>query len=117
MIHTSTIAKSNRSSPALNDVSGVSSEAIQAFCGEHGGVDELREVARIAAESFDASSIRLSIVSDPEIHERWIEVAVDARGDVPRLMEAEHRFTLRLREEVSAQMRQRVRLYLTSADD
>jgi hypothetical protein len=117
MIHASTIAKSNQSAVSVDDVQSISSDGIQAFCREYGSLDELREVVRIAAESFDAHSIQLSTVSDPEIRESWIEVAVDAKGDVQQLMEAEHRFTLRLREEVSGQMREHVRLYLTSADD
>jgi hypothetical protein len=117
MIHTSTIATANRPSPAVGTLAGTFSEDVQALCREHGSLDELRDVVRIATESFDASSIRLSTASDPEIHESWIEIAVDAKGDVQQLMEAEHRFTLRLREGVSAQMRAHVRLYLTSADD
>jgi hypothetical protein len=117
MINTSTIAKSNRPAASVDDVQGMSSEGIEAFCRERGSLDELHEVVRIAAESFDARSIRVSMVSDPEIHESWIEVAVDANGNVQQLIEAEHRFTLRLREAVSGQMRDHVRLYLTSADD
>lgn len=72
---------------------------------------------QIVRECFDAVSIKLSVQSDPETSDNWIEVAVDAAGTVQELMDAEHRFVMRLRDAAFDQIRNHVRLYLTSIDD
>lgn len=113
MTYTNAVARA-RSAAA---VESISYQPVQAFCREHQCQSELNDVVRIAAECFDAATINLSPRADPETREDWIEIAVDARGSVQDLMNAEHRFTLRLRKEVSSQMRDHVRLYLTSVAD
>lgn len=96
---------------------GVSYEQVKAFFGDDVSRSRLRESVRIAGECFGARSIKLSLQGDPEAHENWIEIAVDARGTVQQLIEAERLFTHRIRNEVSIRARSFVRLYLTSADD
>lgn len=118
MTNMRTIERSHRPSATADAViDAVSYEGVLAFCREHQCLDQLAELVRLAAQCFEAAAIKLTPQSDPETREDWIELAVDARGSVQQLMEAEHRFTLRLRNEIPDRMRNHVRLYLTSIED
>lgn len=117
MTEAHTIGATGRPATPPRGIVPVMSPDVEAFCRRHECLDELWKITRIAGDCFDAARARLSLQSDPETHEEWIEVAVDAIGNVQQLMEAEHHFTQRLHDEVSLYTRDHVRLYLTSADD
>ena len=117
MIETRTISPRNPTALSqLLSVNGLPPD-VHAFCEQHECLDAVREVIRIVTECFNAATVQLSMQTDPETHEDWIEVAVDGVGNVQQLMDAERRFTLRLRDEIPVRARNLVRLYLTSADD
>lgn len=117
MIETRTISLRNPNAVSqLQSDNGLPPD-VQAFCQQQECFNAVREVLSIVTECFGAATVRLSLQTDPETHEDWIEVAVDGIGSVQQLMDAEHRFTLRLRDEVPVRARNLVRLYLTSAED
>ena len=91
----------------------VTSPAAEAFCRERCLFPELQDTISLIHEHFAvAAPIDLSVETDPETGEQWLEVSVAARGNVANVADARRRYNRRWHATAPGKITDNVRLFL-----
>jgi len=84
---------------------------VQGFCQTHGITPHLAELLHAVSDSFDLSAPpQLSLGTDPETDEQWLEIGVSVRGEPDAILGALDHFMDRWLAIAPPGVRDRVRL-------
>ncbi len=89
---------------------------VRTFCEDHGIVDHVRLVLRLAAQTFQLDGDpRLTLETDPETDEESVAIDVLSHIDCDEALDRERRFTLQWVQSVPPNVIGMIRLVLSIA--
>lgn len=91
---------------------------VEEFCRTRGLLPELQDTLSLVTEHFAvAAPLGLTIETDPETGEQWVEISVAARGNVAEVAEARRRYNRRWLASAPKAITENVRLFLHMAPE
>jgi len=96
----------------------ITSPAVQDFCRVRGLLPELQGTLSLINEHFAiAAPLALTIETDPETGDEWVEISVAARGSIVEVAEARRQYNRRWLASAPKKITDNVRLFLPMAPE
>jgi len=105
-----------RSAPGKSFTSAQS--PVQIFADQHGLQSELNAIVAVVTGTFDLTApLAFDVRNDDETGESWIEISAEVRGSSEQVIAARREYMRKTRACVSTGGQERLRLFLTVADN